>query len=164
LVYLTKLAAATLLSCALAAGSAILVELVIHWDDAAGRWAIALDRGGKIAGAFGLSLLAYNAVFGLLGLLMKKPQGIGVLYILLLEGVFANIDFMFRRLTVLYYARVLMLRWLGMDGRDLNVDLAFAPSDAECIITLMAAAAVLAAIGGAVFALREFKVKTPETT
>lgn len=167
LIYLTKLAAATLLSCVLAAFSTVLVELAMHWDDPEGPWRIAFDRGGRIAGAFALALLAYNAVFGLLGLVMKKPQGVGVLYILLLEGVFANIDFLFRRVTILYYARVLMLRWLGgpaPGGRlELNLDLATAPTVAECVLTLVLTAAVVAAIGGAVFAAREFKVKTPET-
>ncbi len=161
LIYLTKLAAAILVSAAIASVSSILLQLTIHWDDP-NRLTIALDRGGKLAGAFSLGLLAYNALFGLLGLAMKKPQGVGVIYIVVLEGVLANIDFIFRRFTILYYVRVLMLRWLGMDGKRFNVDASVAPSNAECIFTLIGIAAVLGVVGGIVFASREFRVKTPE--
>ncbi|GIW88146.1 MAG: hypothetical protein KatS3mg108_2470 [Isosphaeraceae bacterium] len=161
LIYLTKLAAAILLSIGLAALATFAVELAIH-ADTPDRLSVALNRTGPLTAAFALGLLAYNAVFGLLGLLLKKPQGVGVLYILLLEGTFANIDFIIRRATILYPVRVLALRWLHL-GDHFNINLASAPPDAECIATLVGVAVVVAALGGLVFARSEFKVKTPET-
>ena len=76
------------------------------------------------------------------------PLGVG--YIVMFEGVFANIDFMVRRLTVLWYARILSERWLGLHVGSWAIDLSEAPGGNEALWTLLAAAAVLGAAGLAV--------------
>lgn len=162
-IYITKLLAATLVSCVVVTFFVLLTELALQWPNP-DRWNLTLDRGVKIAGAFTLGLLAYNAVFALLGLIFKKPQGMGVLYIVVLEGFFANIDFIFRRATVIYYERVLMLRWLGLDGEEFSLNLADAPSNVECILTLLLVTVVVTLVGIVIFSMREFRVKTPEAT
>ena len=45
-----------------------------------------------------LSLLSYTAIFGLLGILLRRSLLLGVAYILVFEGIAANIDFVFRRI------------------------------------------------------------------
>ena len=54
----------------------------------------------------------------------------GVAYIVLFEGLLASLDTVARRLTVMYYFRVLVLRWLEpASGKEWSIDLATAP---EC--------------------------------
>jgi ABC-2 type transport system permease protein len=78
------------------------------------------------------------------------------------EGVIANIDFVIHEATVIYYIRVLSVRWLDMPGADWSIDPATAPSASTCLIVLLTVSAVFAALGALTFATREFRVKTPE--
>ena len=78
------------------------------------------------------------------------------------EGVFANIDFVIREATVMYYIRVLAVRWLDMPGVDWSIDLSTAPSASTCLIVLLSVGAVFSVLGALTFGLREFRVKTPE--
>ena len=109
-----------------------------------------------------LSLLAYTAVFGFLGLLVRRSLLLGVAYIVVLEGVAANIDFVFRRSTVMYYVRTLSVRWLDLRGADWAIDPQTAPTAATCILALIAAGALPALLGAWLFSVREFRVKTPD--
>ena len=76
------------------------------------------DRGTARAGAedwpdsWRWPQVGYCGLFGLLGLLMRHSLLVGVAYIVLLEGLLASFDTVARRLTVMYYFRVLALRWL----------------------------------------------------
>ena len=45
------------------------------------------------------------------------------------RGSLANIDFVMRRVTVMYYLRVLSCAWLDLAGADWSIDPATAPSD-----------------------------------
>ena len=84
-------------------------------------------------------------------------------YIVAFEGVLANIPMVVRQLTVMYYFRVLAVRWLNPAGSDgWNLDLKTAPDAARCVQTVLAASAVLALLGALMTARREFRVKTPE--
>jgi hypothetical protein len=78
------------------------------------------------------------------------------------EGVFANIDFMVRRVTVLWYVRILAERWLGLHVDSWSIDLDLAPSGTEALATLATAALVLAVTSAWLFGGREIRVKTPE--
>ena len=109
-----------------------------------------------------LSLFAYTALFGGLSLLTRRSLVLGVLYIVVFEGVVANIDFMIRHVTVMYYMRTLCIRLLGLPVVDWSIDLATAPSVTTCLLTLIGTGSVLALLGAWIFSIREFRVKTPE--
>ena len=47
-----------------------------------------------------------------MALFMRRALLIGVVYIIFFEGVLASFDTIARRMTVMYYFRVLVLRWL----------------------------------------------------
>ena len=110
-----------------------------------------------------LAQLGYCALFGAAGLATRRALIAGVAYIVLFEGVLASLDTVARRLTVMYYFRVLILRWLEpADAQPWKVDLATAPSNQSCVLTLVIAGLVLTVAAAALFAVREFRMKTPE--
>lgn len=114
------------------------------------------------AGILGLSQVGYCGLFGLMGLLMRRSLVVGVCYIVLLEGLLASLDTVARRLTVMYYFRVLALRWLApASGREWSIDLAKAPEAQTCVLALLGAGMFLAAVAAFLFARREFRMKTP---
>lgn len=162
-VYVAKLAATILATAAVAAVFAAATEATIWWGHEEFRTVVP-ERAGKLAALFALSLVAYNAIFGCIGLFFRKALALGVLYIIALEGVLANIDFVFRRLTVVYYYRVLTLRWIDVRMPAWRIDLDTAPGAGECVATLLTASLVLTALAAYLFTVREFRVKTPEAT
>jgi ABC-2 type transport system permease protein len=109
-----------------------------------------------------LSLLTYTAIFGTASLVLRRSLVLGVAYIVVFEGILANIGFAVRRLTVLYYVRTLSVRWLDLSEGDWSINLDSDPSAVECLIVLAATAACLALLGSWIFSVREFRVKTPE--
>jgi ABC-2 type transport system permease protein len=109
-----------------------------------------------------LTLSAYVAIFGGLSLWIRRTLVVGAIYSIVFEGVLANIDIVFRYLTVMYYIRVLSVRWLGLAGGDWSIDPATAPSVSTCLTTLLTASALIAILGAWSFSVREFRVKTPE--
>jgi ABC-2 type transport system permease protein len=119
----------------------------------------------KTVGLLTLTQVAYCALFGLLGLLMRRSLLVGVSYIVLFEGVLATLDTVARRLTVMYYFRVLVLRWLApASGSDWKIDLTTAPTAQTCVLTLVGVGVVLAIAAALLFASKEFRMKTPEGT
>lgn len=164
LIYVAKLTATIVVTAALAAVFATATEATIWWghEDFA---RIVPERAAKLSALFALALVGYNAVFGALGLFVRRPLVIGVLYMIVLEGILANIDFVFRRGTVMYYFRVLVLRWLEPDDPGgWSIDLDMAPGAIECVTTLLTASLVLTALAAFTFTVREFRVKTPEAS
>jgi ABC-2 type transport system permease protein len=119
-------------------------------------------RAAQAAGLLTLAVVAYCALFGCLSLFARRSLVVGIAYIVLFEGVIANIDFVIRRGTVMYYFRVLSERWLGLTIAEWSIDLAKAPTAAACVWTLLSASFGTAALAAVVFAAREFRVKTPE--
>ena len=67
-------------------------------------------QGATIAAIFSLAQVAYCGLFGLMALLMRRVLLIGVVYIIFFEGLLASLDIIVRRMTVMYYFRVLVLR------------------------------------------------------
>ena len=119
-------------------------------------------REAKMAALVSLALVGYCGLFGLLGLLMRRSLLIGVGYIVLFEGLLASLDTVARRLTVMYYFRVLVLRRLDPgEGKDWSIDLATAPSVMTCVLTLLGVGLVSATAAAVVFTTREFRMKTP---
>jgi ABC-2 type transport system permease protein len=161
-IYLAKLLAAWLV----AAGLTVLFETTalaaISWgaDDFWG--AILPGRALRVSALSILSLLVYVSLFGGASLIVRWVLPFGVAYIVVFEGVFANIDFVVRRVTVLWYVRILAERWLGLHVDSWSINLSEAPSGQEALLTLVISAVVLAAASALLFSLREFRVKTPE--
>ena len=169
-IYLAKLLATLVVTAGLTASFTALTYAVIGWGEP-DYWADgALTRMGKTIALFTLSLAAYNALFGALSMVMKRAMLLGVGYIILLEGVVANIDFVIRKVTVMYYFRVLCERWMHVskvwqapgEPMTYSIDFATAPSLRDCLLTLSIASALLVALACFLMNTREFRVKTPE--
>lgn len=161
--YLVRLSAAVLLTAVLVALFTAATYAVIAFTGRTPITAAAAERIVKTAGLLALAEIAYGALFGLLGLLLRRSLLLGVGYIVLFEGLLASLDTVARRMTVMYYFRVLVLRVLDADhAKDWSIDLTRAPAASTCVWTLLSAAAVMAVVGALVFSGREFRMKTPE--
>jgi ABC-2 type transport system permease protein len=157
-----KLLAAMVVSAVLTIFFALLTLVVI--DRLAGKSGglLPMDKVLHAAIIFVVTQAAYCALFGLLGLIMRWSLVIGVGYIILFEGALASLDTLARKLTVMYYFRVLVLRWLNPTEVDWKIDLTTAPSAKSCVLTLLVASLVFVVIGAMVLSWREFRMKTPE--
>jgi ABC-2 type transport system permease protein len=114
--------------------------------------------------ALTLTQAGYCGLFGLLGLLMRRSLLVGVAYIFLFEGILASLDTVARRLTIMYYFRVLILRWLApTDGKEWSIDLATATDARTCVLILLSVGLILTVAAAFIFAGREFRMKTPES-
>lgn len=117
----------------------------------------------KIAAAFSLAEVVYCSLFALLSLFMRRALLVGVVYIILFEGILASFDTIARRLTVMYYFRVLVLRWLEpASGPAWKFNLKTAPAATDCVWILLVASLAMTVLGSLVFSAREFRMKTPE--
>lgn len=123
----------------------------------------------RLIGIMALAQVAYCVLFGLLGLLTRRSLIAGVVYIVLIEGFLASLDFILRSLTVVYYVRILSLRWLDLPAdllqrfrSDWSIDLDLVPTASECVARSVLFGLLGAALTALWFARREFHVKTPE--
>jgi ABC-2 type transport system permease protein len=129
----------------------------------------AVPRAGRAVGVMALAQVGYCALFGFLGLYTRRSLLVGIGYIVLVEGVLANMDFVGRALTVVYYVRTLTLRWVDLPPEESQnsqeawgmTDLTKLPSSGECVLTLVAFGAAVSVLSALWFARREFRVKTP---
>ena len=161
-IYLAKVLAAWTVATGLTAVFTTSALAVIHWG-AVDFWGEILPtRAFQIVSLSALSLLVYTSLFGLLSLVMRWVLPFGVGYIVLFEGVFANIDFIVRRLTVLWYVRILAERWFDIHGESWGIDLKEAPTSMNALLTLAGAGIVMAVVAALLFGAREIRVKTPE--
>ncbi len=159
-VYLTKLLATWLLTALLCAVFTTLTFVAVY----AGKpelGEVLTGRAAQVAALMALTMAAYCALFGFLSLQVRWSLVAGVAYIVLFEGVLANIDFAVRRATVMYYFRVLSDRWLGRDTEDWALRLDTAPSAEYCVAVLAGVSLLAAALAAYSFTVREFRVKTP---
>ncbi len=161
-IYLVKALGTTLVTSIFATAAATAALAAIHGGLAEHDWGWLLTRAGVVSGLSSLALLVYIAVFGCLGLITRRSLAVGVGYILVFEGFLANVPFMVRYATVMFYNRVLALRWLDLNPGDWQIDLNDAPSAASCMEVQLAAAAIFIALGAWIFSSREFRVKTAE--
>jgi ABC-2 type transport system permease protein len=163
--YVVKLLAALLVTCLL---TAVFTGAAYAAMTATAREPVpegVVGRALAAAGALALAQVGYCALFGLIGLVTRRALLVGVGYIILFEGLLANLDTVARRLTVMYYFRVLVLRWLEPPyGREWSIDLATAPEARACVLTLAGVGLVLTAAAALFFAGREFRMKTPDGT
>ena len=161
-IYLAKLLATLLITLLLAACGMLVTYTAMYWGlpgfGGETFWTHLLKAQALLA----LALLAYGSLFGYLGLLVRRSLVVGIAYIIVFEGVLANIDFVVRRLTVMYYFRVLAARWLPLSIREWSLDLTLAPSSTYCVGVLGAVGLVATGLAVLTFTTREFRVKTPE--
>lgn len=127
-----------------------------------------------------LGQFTYCAVFGLIGLAARRSLIVGLVFIVVIEGIFANLEFILRNITVVYYVRTLVLRWIEFPERlmrelrewnltneerlpDGTTQIVIeAPTSEEAVWRLVISGLVLLAFSAWWFARREFRVKTPE--
>ncbi len=122
-----------------------------------------VEKAVRLAMIFSVTQTAYCGLFGIMGLVMRRSLVIGVAYIVLFEGLLAAFPTMMRQVTVVFYFRVLVVRWLNpADISVWGIDPATAPSAKSCVLTLLVAALVLAVLGSLILSSREFRMKTPE--
>lgn len=161
-IYLAKLLAAWLVSSALTLVFTTTAVMAIHWGTPELWGEMVPKQALQLSGLWSLALLVYVGLFGLLGLVVRWVLPLGVAYILIFEGLFANIDFTIRQVTVLWYVRVLAERWFGIHVEAWAIDLESAPTANASLLILLAVALVSALAGAIVFGNREHRVKTPE--
>jgi ABC-2 type transport system permease protein len=161
--YVTKLAAAWLVTSVLTAAFTTLALVVIYgntdrlWGD------VQPGRAAKTAALMALAQAGYCSLFGALALYTRRSLIAGLVYIFAFEGLLANIELVARKLTVMYYFRVLSIRWLApADSKVWRLDLAEAPGAGACVLTVLAASAVLVLLGAVRMTGQEFRMKTPE--
>lgn len=162
LIYVVKVVATWLVASALATVFTAAALVAVYWGESAFEPEQLMRRAALIAVIMSSSLFAYVAIFGALSLTVRRSLVVGVGYIVVFEGAIANIDFVMRKGTVMYYLRVLSVRWLDLAGADWSIDPATAPTAMTCLLTQVGIGLGCALLGSVVFSLREFRVKTPE--
>ncbi|MBI1917383.1 MAG: ABC transporter permease [Planctomycetes bacterium] len=161
-VYVTKLVATYLLTALLSGLFAVLTLVVVYWGQP-GFWGEILPgRALQLVLLLALMLVAYCSLFGLLGLFTRSALVAGIAYIILIEGMLGGIDFAVRLATVMYYFRVLAVRWLDLRKGAWGINLAEAPGTVACVLTLLIVGVVATLLGAKKFSASEFGVKAPE--
>lgn len=166
--YLTKLLATLCVTMLLVAMGVVALYVAIY----AGTpqfWSEALLRAARVVVVLALAQIGYCAFFGFLGLVTRRSLLVGIGYIVAVEGVLANLDFVGRVLTVVYYVRTLTLRWLDLPPEQLRrcqevwgmAEPEKLPSSGECVLTLLVFGAAVSVVSALWFARSEFRVKTP---
>ena len=166
--FLTKLVA-TMCATALLVSAGVLALYAAIYAGSPQFWTGALPRAGGAVAVAALAQVGYCALFGLLGLVTGRSLLVGVGYIVLVEGVLANLDFVGRTLTVVYYVRALTLRWLDLPAEQLRdcqeawsmPDLQALPSAGRCVLVVLGLGAAVSALSALWFARSEYRVKTP---
>lgn len=165
--YLTKLLATLCVTCLLIAGSVAGLYLAVYagspdFGPAAARCVPAI-------GVMALAQVGYCALFGLMGLLTRRSLVVGIGYIVLVEGVLANLNFVGRAVTLVYYTRTLTLRGLDLPAEQLRrcqegwgmQDLSKLPTALTGLVTVLAFGVAVSLLSALWFARSEYRVKTP---
>jgi ABC-2 type transport system permease protein len=167
--YLSKLLATLVLTTALITLSTTALYLAIYWNTAPLKDGSALMWLVQTAGILALGQVGYCALFGCMGVLTRRTLVAGVVYIVAIEGLLANLEFVVRKLTIVYYERVLALRWLKLPEPVLRdwqkiwrLDPDVMPDAGTCVLTLLGMGFVFALLAAVGFAGKEFRMKTPE--
>jgi ABC-2 type transport system permease protein len=162
LIYVVKVLSTWLVTSLLASVFTAAALYTVYWGAEDLNFQEVGFRAMLISSLLLLSVFAYIAIFGALSLLVRRSLVLGVAYTAVFEGLLANIDFVVRHVTIMYYVRTLSVRWLGLPGIDWSIDPQNAPDVATCLGTLIGAGCVLTILGSWIFSVKEFRVKTPE--
>jgi ABC-2 type transport system permease protein len=167
LLYLTKLLATLCVTCLLVAGSVAGLYVAIYAGSP--DFGPAALRCVQAIGVMALAQVGYCALFGLIGLLTRRSLIVGIGYIVLIEGVLANLNFVGRAVTLVYYTRTLTLRGLDLPADQLRrcregwgmEDLTKLPTALTGLVTVLAFGVVVSLLSALLFARSEYRVKTP---
>jgi ABC-2 type transport system permease protein len=159
-IYLTKLLATLGVTVALTALFVPLTFLAIYLGQAGG--APVASRALQTMVLFALAMIAYCSVFGCISLFAQRSIVVGIAYIILFEGVLANLEFVVRQLTIVYYLRVLAIRWVDVNVPGWRLSLSGTPSAPACVLTLVGVSLAATYVAARRIATREFRMKTPE--
>lgn len=167
-IYLSKLLATFVVTAALTAVAVLCLYAAIY-AGSTGFTTDVLPRAGRVMVILALAQVAYCAFFGFLGLFTKRSLVAGIGYIVLVEGVLANLDFVGRSLTIVYYVRTLSLSWLNLPPDSLRrcqeawgmTESDLLPTARSCVLILLAFGVIVSVLTAHWFARREFRVKTP---
>ncbi len=168
--YVTKLLATLVVTVGLTGVFTLLAYVVIYWGTPQLWDEVLLERVPRMVALLALAQVGYCAIFGALGLVTRRALLAGLAYIIAFEGLLASLDIMARQMTVMYYFRVLVARWLplpqGQPGSiDVTkawfLDLEKAPSSEKCVQVVLGVSA-LAVVVAVMMMRREFRMKTPE--
>jgi len=167
-IYVVKMAATMLVCAGLVTLAAMALYFSIYAKSPELMTEVIPHRMPRIVGVFALAQLAYCALFGLAGLLTKRSLVFGISYIAAIEGVLANLDFMARNLTIVFYVRTLIVRWIHLPvaiyentKREWGLDELVLPTMDECVTRLVGFTVVAVILAGWWFSRREYPVKTP---
>jgi ABC-2 type transport system permease protein len=168
-IYVVKLLATLVTTILLIGIFTVVLYICIYWGTPELWGEIIPGRAFKTAVLFALAQIAYCSLFGCVGLLTRRTLIAGVCYIVACEGVLANLDFVGRTLTVVYYLRVLVLRWLGLPAelqsrfqREWGLQPEEMPEASACVRILLVASLLLTILAALWFTRKEFRMKTPE--
>jgi ABC-2 type transport system permease protein len=179
-IYAVKVLATVTTAVVLTAVFTTLTYLVIYLGADAGGQNVPL-RCLKAVGIHALAVATYCCLFGLMSLLTRWALILGFVYGVLVEGLLANLPFVIRLGTVIYYSRVIAHRSMDFvltvpggrkvdmagDAWQLGVEtdpqLLEHPTLATCLTVLLVASFVFTLWGAYLCSRREFHVKTPES-
>jgi ABC-2 type transport system permease protein len=176
--YLVKLAATWTVAVGLTIVFTALTYIAIY-SGSHGEMPDAPKRCAEAAVIHSLAVVAYCAIFGLMSFFTRKALAVGVLYIVIFEGLFANLAFGIRLVTVIYYARLIAYRTIpfvvptpegphnvAADAWQLDVaadpTLSEHPGIRACLLVLVLGSVVCAGLAAFLCSQKEFYVKTPE--
>jgi ABC-2 type transport system permease protein len=154
--YVTKLLATLVVTIVLTSFFTMATYLAIYWGS------VLPARVLQTPVLMALAVVAYCSVFGCISLFARHTLVAGLAYIILLEGLLANLDMDARMLTVIYYFRTLSERWFDVHVPNWSIHLDKAPAAGTCVLVLLSVSVVAAAAAALRFATREFRMKTPE--
>lgn len=161
LLYLVKLLATVVLTILLTAIFTLITYVAIYAGAADFSEAL-LEKAPVAVFIFALGVTAYCSIFGCISLYTSRALVVGIAYVVIFEGVIANIPFAVREFTVMFYLRVLAIEWVGISSAEWDIGRATAPEPATCVGILLGVSVAAAALAAIAFANREFRVKTPE--
>lgn len=167
-IYVIKLLATMCMTIVLVAFAATALYLAIYVNTPDLWTEVLPQRLPRVIAVFALAQAAYCALFGLLGLITRRSLIGGIVYIVAIEGIVANIPFVGRALTVVYYVRSMLIHFVELPPRiqrnitrEWNLSVDTMPTMDQCLTRLITFSAVAIAIAALSFARREFRVKTP---
>lgn len=164
LIYVVKILASIATTSLLASAGTALVYTAIAWGAADGTEGLT-TRILKTCLLLTVCQVAYASLFGLISLLTRRSVIAGIAYIVAIEGLASNWEFVIREFTVVYYFRVLSIRWLHPAHTEpWGINLDDAPTTAMCLLRVIGLPLLLILLGGALLQNREFGMKTPESS
>lgn len=177
-IYLTKLLAVLTTTVCLTAIFTALTYAAIYAGDHSSSESATL-RCLKTIPIHALAVITYCCLFSLISFFAQQVLVVGILYIAIFEGLFANLNFGIRLLSVIFYARLIAyhaLSFVGIVGgqpHDIAADvwqldsvsdpkLSAYPQFGTCLLVLILTSLTCAILAAIICSGREFHVKTPE--